>query len=576
MRRPFKGFLYLLLLTLLPLSSWGQDSHKLGYCDDDLTGATAFGVNAELRLSGAIHLPLSTMQRYIGGRVTRIRIALGESVEKPSVWIRTSLTESSKVSQSISQPVSGWNEVELNRPLTIDGSELYIGFTYTQPAGVKGILTKGGGNMHTSLLAIDNEWDDFHDSGIGILCIQAVVEAQLPEHDLGVISVETDSLCHHQSAQLEVAATIENLGTAEMGSYSLIWSIDGQAVNADGVLYDALAPGATHTVRKTFSLASLGEGTHQFTVSAIGNSTDEKVDNDSHSTTFYTYATSYGHQVLLEHFTSLPCVNCPPVDKLLESVVPPRSDVVWTAHHVGYRNDEFTISASEPYIKFGVIGNPTIMLDRYAVAEETPAFTIGNYDSDKLNAVIDKTASRPAFVRLEASLSTDGQQLTATVDGEARSFFQSLYPRATLNVFIVEDDTPAVGTQAGDSNKKRHDNIVRTILTRQSGDLPAWTENSTFTQTYTTEAEATWDVSHLRVVAFVTAAADRRTGYPTGEVLNSTQAFANQTEGIAAVTAVSRPTRWYTTDGRQADSSRLTPGLYIVNDGKSVRKIIIK
>ncbi|MBP5387486.1 MAG: choice-of-anchor J domain-containing protein [Prevotella sp.] len=496
----------------------------MGYCSDDLTGAAAFGINSEVRLSGAIRLPMSTMQRYKGGRVTHIKVALGEGVEKPSVWIRTSLTESSKVSQSISQPVNGWNDVQLNRPLTIDGSDLYIGFTYTQPAGVKGILTKGEGNANTSLLAIDNIWDDFHNDGVGILCIQAVVEADLPEHDLGVIAVETDSLFYHQSGQVQVTATIENLGTGNTNGYYLAWSIDGQVVNADKILYEAPAPGETFTAHKTFNLNTLSEGAHKVEVILNGGEADEKTDNNICQSNFYTYKTCYGHKVLLEHFTSLPCVNCPPVDQLLESVVSKRNDVVWAAHHVGYRNDEFTIDASEPYIKFGVLGNPYVMLDRYPVGEETPAFTISNYTADQLSATFDKTSQRPAFVQLEAQLEAEGRQLKATIGGQAWKCFQELYPRATINVFIVEDDVPAVGSQAGDSNKKRHDNIVRAILTRQSGDLPTWTEANTFAQTYTAEADASWNLSNLRVVVFATAAADRSTGYPTGEVLNATQA----------------------------------------------------
>lgn len=467
---------------------------------------------------------MSTMQRYKDGRVTHIKVALGEGVEKPSVWIRTSLTESSKVSQSISQPVNGWNDVELNRPLTIDGSDLYIGFTYTQPAGVKGILTKGEGNANTSLLAIDNVWDDFHNDGVGILCIQAIVEADLPEHDLGIIAVETDSLFYHQSGQVQVSATIENLGTASTNGYHLIWSIDGQVVNADKVLYEAPAPGETFTTNKAFSVNSLSEGMHKVEVRLNGDNTDEKTENNTCQSTFYTYTATYNRKVLLEHFTSLPCVNCPPIDQLLESVVSTRNDVVWAAHHVGYRNDEFTIDASEPYVKFGVLGNPYVMLDRCAMADETPAFTIGNYTADQLSATFDKTSQRPTFMQLDAQLEAEGRLLKATIGGQAWKCFQEIYPRATLNVFIVEDDVPAVGTQAGDSNKKRHNNIVRAILTRQSGDLPTWTEGNTFTETFSTEADASWNLSNLRVVAFVTAAADRRTGYPTGEVLNATQA----------------------------------------------------
>ena len=52
-----------------------------------------------------------------------------DGFEKPSVWIRTSLTASSVVTQSIKELNNGWNEVELNKSFTITGEELYIGYT---------------------------------------------------------------------------------------------------------------------------------------------------------------------------------------------------------------------------------------------------------------------------------------------------------------------------------------------------------------------------------------------------------------------------------------------------------------
>lgn len=554
-----------------------QESHKLGYCSDDLIGANSVGLNADVRLSGAIYLPTSVMQRYKGGEISRIRVALRDGVEKASVWIRTSLTESSKVSQSISQVVNGWNEVVLNRPLSIDGIGLYIGFTYTQPNGVKGILCKGEGTDNTSLLAIDNVWDDFHNDGVGILCIQAIAEATLPGHDLGIIGIDTDSLFYHESGQVQATATIENLGTDAMDGYTLLWSIDGKPQGSDMGVITAPAPSALNSHQATLSLAGLSEGEHHVELTLQPTGDDEKADNNTFSTTIYTYAASYDRKVLLEHFTSLPCVNCPPVDQLLEDVVKTRDDVVWTAHHVGYQNDEFTLAASEPYIKFGVIGNPYVMLDRYAVAEETPAFVIGNYDAGTLNAIFDKVSARPAFIKLNAMLRNIGRDLTADIYGEARNFFQALYPRATLNVFLVEDHVEAQASQAGNSNKKYHDNVVRAILTRQSGDLPTWTDETTFHQTYTTVADEAWDLNALRIVAFVTAAADRSTGYPTGEVLNATWRWNETPEGIAETTAAQEaPTRYYTIDGRQTDSHHLTPGIYITDNGQSIRKVIIK
>ena len=564
----------ILYLTFLPLVLLAQVTHTLGYCTDDLNGADMVGVDGEARISGAIHLPTTTMQRYKDGRIIRIRVALRDGINKPSVWIRSSLTESSKVVQSISQPENGWNEVTLNNPLTIDGSDLYIGFTFTQPADVKGVLAKGEGTSDTSLLAIDNDWNDYHSQGLGILYIQAIVEADMPSHDLGLISLATDSLCYGVGGQLQATTTIECLGALSMNGYTLKWSIDGDvitSVDSD----DVLAVGETHQATSTLDITSLDEGEHYVEVTVLSSEEDEKPTNNTLRTPFYIYASSYGRKVLLEHFTSLPCVNCPAVDQLLQSVVDTRDDVVWVSHHVGFRDDEFTIDASEPYVRFGVEGNPYIMLDRCQVDGDTPAFIIGAYTVEELNTAFNGVASRPALVALSARLLADGRQLTIEVNGEAKSFFKNLYPRATLNVFIVEDDVLAVGRQVGDTNKKRHDHITRAILTRQAGDLLSWTDDSSFSGVYTAEADETWDFSHLRVVAFVTAAADRSTGYPTGEVLNTTQAPLEDPSSVKTMHTSAHTTFHYYTIGGQPLSGRpVIPGIYIADDGHGNRQKI--
>ena len=572
MRTIFSRCILTLLLGILPLWLSAQELHTLGYCDDDLENADMIGVDGEARLSGAIRLPLSTMQRYKGGRVVRIRVALREGIDKPSVWIRTSLNESSKVVQSISHPVNGWNEVELNTPYTIDGGDLYIGYSFTQPDGVRGILAKGEGHADSSLLAINNEWADYHTDGVGILFIQAIAEAELPGQDLGVVTLLTDSLCYSSTSTLQTSAMIENLGTQSMTGYTLKWSIDGET-RSESFTDDTLSPGDTQAVAHLFDLTDLAEGEHYAELTIVAADTDEKGMNDTLRQPFYIYADTYAHQVLLEHFTSLPCVNCPPVDHLLESVMETRDDVVWVSHHVGYRTDEFTIEASEPYTLFGVLGNPYIMLDRSQFIGETPAFTISNFTSSDLNLAFDMVRSHPALVTLSATLNADGRQLSIAVEGTSKPYFRPLYPRATLNVFIVEDDVLAEGSQAGDANKKRHDNITRAILTRKSGDLIRWTGDTTFAGSYTAEAPESWDLSHLRVVAFVTSAAERATGYPTGEVLNSTQAPLNSSESIVETCASHLPqSRYFTIGGQPLADRPQYPGIYITVDGNGHRQ----
>lgn len=568
------------LLAVMPLVLPAQATHVLGYCTDDLTNANMIGVDGEARISGAIFLPKTTMQRYKDGHIVGIRVALRDGIDKPSVWIRTSLNESSKSVQSISDAVYGWNEVTLNNPFVIDGSGLYFGYSFTQPAGVKGVLASGEdeGNANTSLLAIDNEWADYHTQGVGILYIQAIVEADLPNHDLGVTEMATDSMCYGAGGQLLATATIESLGQLPMGGYTLSWNIDNNTPVADGIAYGSLSPEETNLATHTFDLSGLEEGEHFAEVRVESADDDEQPANNILRVPFYIYTNSYPRQVLLEHFTSLPCVNCPPVDKLLEDVVETRNDVVWVSHHVGYRNDEFTIEASEPYIKFGVWGNPFIMLDRTQFIGDTPAFSISNFTASDMNLAIDIVKSHPALVELTASLKADGRQLTAMVDGVTKSFFKALYPRATLNVFIEEDDVLAEGSQAGDANKKRHDNITRAILTRSSGDLISWTSDTSFGSTFTLEADEKWDLGHLRVVAFVTAAADRSMGYPTGQVLNSVQSVIDDSETISHLQILPHSSpRYYTLGGQLLPGQPKRSGIYIIDiDAGTRHKIIIR
>ena len=243
--------------------------------------------------------------------------------------------------------------------------------------------------------------------------------------------------------------------------------------------------------------------------------------------------TSFQRTVLLEHFTSLPCVNCPPVDERLEAVVSQRSDVVWVSHHVGYADDEFTLSASSAMTRYGVTGNPFVMLDRTQFdAFSTPAFTIGGLGDDVVRAVFDYEAQQPAPVQLQASSTVDGSTLSISITGQSLATVQQDYPRATLHIYLVEDEVTAQAPQAGDANKKQHDNILREFVTGQRGTLPDWSADGTsFSYATTATLDPSWQVEHLRVVAFLAATAPSGTNYPTGQVLNATQAQVTGTSG---------------------------------------------
>ena len=570
MKRQLLTFL-LLFCTVLTALSQGDSSgqHTIGYCTDDLSGAEAIGLgDGQERVSAAIHLPRTLMMRYQGTRITRLRFAVRSGLQDASVWIRSSLTTSSRVVQSVSQLSDGWNEVVLNQPLTVDGEELYIGYTATQPAGYSGILAAGTGTEHTSWLAAANQWADYHADGLGVLFIEAVAEGSLLQRAATVISLQADRELYATDATMTVSGEVENLGTEAIDGCSLQFLVDGQLVTTHDIT-TTLQPYAVDSFRQAVSLTGLAEGAHSLEVRPAAAATTQ----EAMQLPFYILATPYPRTLLLEHFTSLPCINCPPVDEMLEEVVSQRSDVAWVSHHVGYKEDEFTLSGSLPLVRFGVNGNPYIMLDRTTLDDVQPAFTIGNYSADFVQGIFQYAASMPAIAQLSATATLQEGQLHIGISGEGKSFLADYMPRAALHVYLVEDSVEAEGTQAGNAGKRLHDNILRAIVTPARGALPQWQAGDgqlTFSTQYAIDPDAAWKPQYLRVVAFLTAPAPAGAPYPTGPVLNTVQSRLADASAITlAADGHASHDSWYHLDGRRV-SRPAQDGLYIRNGKKFI------
>ena len=558
-------------MLLLPSASLaGSTTKRLGYCPDELPADMhPVGIDGgSVRLSAAIHLPWQTMMRYEGMQVTRIRFAVSEGFDDVAVWIRTSLEESSRVVQSVSEVKHGWNEVTLSRPLAIDGQQLYIGYTATQPAGISGILAYGDGTEHTSWLAVDNQWADYHEYGLGVLFIQAVVEGEQRQRGATVVTLEADRELCQPMETVTLSGLVENLGETDLDVCELTFTVDGE-VRATQTIQQHMAPDATTAFTQQLSLDGCREGRHELAVVARPSAEAER-----RSAAVFVYESSYPRKLLLEHFTSLPCVNCPPVDELLEEVVGRRSDVAWVSHHVGYKEDEFTIAASQPLLRYGIDGNPYVMIDRTTLDGDRPPFTLGGYTSAFVDQIFSFAAARPAMIALqtEATIDADGH-LSVSVSGEAKTFVADLYPRATLHVYLLEDQVYAEGTQAGNANKHMHDNIFRQVLTPVRGQPVEWDADGRLTYSVTATPDAAWEPQHLRVVAFVAAQAPAGSGYPTGEVLNAAETHVVDPTIINNVRAndSSAASACYSLDGRRI-SLPTRPGVYVVGG----RKVVVR
>ena len=144
--------------------------------------------------------------------------------------------------------------------------------------------------------------------------------------------------------------------------------------------------------------------------------TDGNPDNNRIEAQLPCYATAYPRKSLIEHFTTLPCVNCPYGLNVLRGLVSGRTDYVWVAHHVGYMTDELTVNDSYKVSSIvGVNGAPMACFDRTVLpglsSNTAAAFSIGYtnpaYGKEALSPYLDQCTSIPAFVSVNLNCTFD-------------------------------------------------------------------------------------------------------------------------------------------------------------------------
>lgn len=215
-------------------------------------------------------------------------------------------------------------------------------------------------------------------------------------------------------------------------------------------------------------------------------------------------ADTYPRKVLVEHFTTIRCGNCPYGNNVLSMATKDRN-TVWVAHHVGFYTDELTADDSQTMLTFGISGAPYAMIDRSVWENNGLAVGIGYPNAASgakvVGGYMDKASLVPANVDISISnnYNEETRDLAVTVSLERNA---DLPEDALLTVQIVEDDVYAYATQNGTTDEHIHNNVYRKSLTNILGDAITWQGNY-FTKTYTLNIPNYWNAANTRVVAFV-------------------------------------------------------------------------
>lgn len=536
----------------------------------------------------ALYYPSSLMSAYKGCAVTELQVALNASSDGNGVlrvFVTRDLSGKPDYEQTLTSWKRSWNTVVLDNPYIIDGSDVYIGY---EVSGQRYLA-------YCNSFVTNEEWVKRDDKGwvkyddIYSAAISAVVTGDdLPKNNvrLGTVHMPGYALT---GKNVEYRGEFRNLGATDVSSLTFTYIVDGMEYGTETVNSLNVKPreaGAFSLYGPVFEKE--GEYAVRLHVSAV-NGGDDAVAGDNISAVKKTLCRNSftKRKVLLEIFSTEKCSSCPGAHKSISAALEGRDDFVEIGHHAGFYTDKFTVDESTEYEWFytetrGTYA-PAMMLDRTNFGESYPEIykddvPVISADGGYAKMFIDEAVAIPAFatVDIDADMNLADRKLDLHIEGT------QLLPvsgdgNVMLYVWLTEDNI-FTETQSGSVGDFTQRHVARRSLTPTWGtpvDLTAG-----YSENFSTEIPADWDIDNMRVVAFVAMYnPDDKNGC---RVLNSESVslkdFSSGIELVENGREENGRADVYTVSGVRvlknvpaSDIKRLGKGVYIVN-GKKLLK----
>lgn len=569
------------MVLLLAVTGKAQETVNLGYCAGEVNTKGTVTTEGKKWVSGAIFLPSDMLAPYAGGKMIAVRAGLSSKINVDSlvVWVRNELdgvnltadTITLKTTPSI---VKGWNEVTLTTQLDINADNgLYVGYSYRQKAKTGALSVTGSmvANAFFAKLDEDGEWQDMSSSGI--LSVEAVVEGNKPDYDLGLLSANADP--YKDAAYNIITATVSNNGSYTVNGFTLETKYENSDEIYSNHIDMQIGPGEKKDFTYNIPSQDMGVvGNVCISINELDDATDEISSNNT-----ITAKIVMVKKVFIEKFTTERCSNCPRVAGYLKNVLNMekyKNRAVAVCHHSGFYTDWLTLPCDAEYLALFGGGSfaPAMGFDRY------PMFynNVGRYDilispnQETIERSIDARLEEQANTSIIISLTFDEstQTLGVNVNGTRQRVAQNdMY----LTVYLVENNIMPKA-QSGMESGFMHQHVVR-LYNSTWGDLIAW-DGDKFTNHYDFTIDSSWKPSDMQVVAVVGAYdKDNYLNCVTDNVecvnigsLISTDIKNIPTEEATAV-------EYYDISGRKLDSKQKGINIVRMSNG-TVKKILVK
>lgn len=477
---------------------------ELRYSTDNMDGAIGTTQSGPINYSAAVKFPVDQMAKYIGYNLTKVKLSIGRPTPElagTKIWLASSVTGERLFEQDFEAVGNMWNEVVLSTPYKISSGELFIGYdiSINGPGSPLGYSTNDQ-VANAGYVCIRGAWTTLIENNIkGNFCIVGVVEGEFANiMDAKLKSIDIRQNYMETGSEVVVCGTVVNEGNNNITSFDINYSVNGSedlVLNISGV---NVSPGREFGFKfpDKLKLDTSGYKNIKMTIKSVNGVAVGDNDDNSLTKRIFVYDKSYKGKLLMEQFTTEPCVFCPAGADFLKKFVRGNKDIVWVSHHAGYKTDSFTLDADldllplfgaktfAPAVMFGRAGDPPVK-DLDYVYEE----------------VFEEALAIPSFISLNLAGSFDAYSGTLKLDVSG-DVIHVLNDELRLSIYVVEDSIKKSG-QAGFSGKYTHNNVCRQAVTGSWGEPIGLKDGESFSRSYTTVLDAVWDPENVRIVAFI-------------------------------------------------------------------------
>lgn len=473
---------------------------ELKYCTNSFEDG--IGVDGAASFNAAITFPASAIGAFVGTKLTKIKIGISEPAPGLSackVWVAKTKTGQRLVEQSFTGVAGQWNEITLTTPYDITAGELCIGYDVTVTGGFPLAVSPNTQNAaNGGHIAIGGQWTTLAANKLdGNLCIIGIAEGDFPDYiDMELKSVNVPKFTKINT-DIVMSGLVVNNSNINIASYDVSYKIDGGTATTINVTNANLAPGASKAFEfPAFKLNSVGTKSIQFTVTTTG---DELAANNSITKEITVYEDAFKRKVVMEHFTTEKCPNCPAAEKYLTTLVGSNPDVIWISNHSGYYTDQYTVT--EAYLKFfnsteGTYA-PAIMLDQAWLAPDGDPGPVFFPASTYTPALVNDRLSTPSFASVvfeSFNYNPVTRELKMKLSGETK---MALSGNPVMTVFVVENDL-----HSDQTGITRHEHVLRKVISSVWGDKIT-IEGNKYSKEYTFKVDDNFKITNLKIAAFL-------------------------------------------------------------------------